>query len=164
MKRIGVISDTHIPGRMDRLPTELLHALTEVDCIIHAGDIVSMPVIDHLKKIAPVYAVCGNMDTADVRHQLPSTYILEIEGKKIGITHGAGDPFTIKKRILKLFRDSTVDCIVFGHTHHAEVDISDGILLVNPGSPTDRMFTQKQSFALLTIDDAGQLTADIINF
>ena len=164
MKIIGVISDTHIPGRMDRLPLELLHAFSEVDCIIHAGDIISMPVIEQLKKIAPVYAVHGNMDGPDVRRHLPDKYILEIEGKRIGITHGAGDPFTIKRRILKLFKDSSVDCIVFGHTHHAEVEMRDDILLVNPGSPTDRMFTKRQSFALITIDDEGQMSADIINF
>ncbi len=164
MKTIAVISDTHIPSRMDRLPSELLHALTEVDCIIHAGDIVQMQVIDQLQKIAPVYAVCGNMDAGELRHILPQKYILEIEGKKIGITHGAGDPFTIKKRILKLFADTPVDCIVFGHTHHAEIETRNNILLVNPGSPTDRVFAKRQSFALITIDDAGNLTADIINF
>lgn len=164
MKTIGIISDTHIPARVQSVPKELLYAFEDVDCIIHAGDITSMDVIDQLGKIAPVHAVCGNMDDADVQRNLPAKKVIEIDGKRIGITHGAGSPFNIKRRVVRMFADDSVDCIVFGHTHKAEQEKCGDILLLNPGSPTDKMFSKTQSFALLTVGDDGTLSAEIITF
>ena len=57
MFRIGVLSDTHGLVR-----PEVTNALAGSDAIIHAGDIDKPEVLDELKHIAPVYAVCGNAD------------------------------------------------------------------------------------------------------
>lgn len=164
MITIGVVSDTHIPARSSRLPEELLYGLEKVDMIIHCGDLIEMSVVEELEKIAPVHAVFGNMDGPDVRRLLPEKKVIEVSGKRIGITHGAGAPFGIKKRVVSAFRDDNVHCITFGHTHHAEKDKDGDILLFNPGSSTDTLFARAQSFGLLFIDDTAEISAEIITF
>ena len=76
---IGVISDTH--GLMR---PEALRALAGSQLIIHAGDIGDPGILDALRKIAPVVAVRGNIDTASA---LPESELIEQEGKSIYILH-----------------------------------------------------------------------------
>jgi len=54
---VGVISDTH--GLMR---PEALAALHGVDVILHAGDVGALSVLRDLEGLAPVHAVCGNID------------------------------------------------------------------------------------------------------
>lgn len=58
--RIGIISDTH-----GLLRTKALQALADADYIIHAGDIGDPGIIAALRRIAPMSAIRGNVDTAD---------------------------------------------------------------------------------------------------
>ena len=66
MKRIGVLSDTHIPKAAQDLPEKVYKELRNVDMIFHAGDLVEISVLKKLQDIAPTLAVCGNMDTQEV--------------------------------------------------------------------------------------------------
>jgi len=130
MVRIGVVSDTHLRS-FNQLPQELIRALGKVDLIVHAGDIVTMDVIQGLQTLAPVHGVCGNMDLPEVRNSLPQNLLLELEGKKIGIVHGSGGPAGLESRVLQLFPGA--DVVIFGHSHIAANDTSNGVLLFNPG-------------------------------
>jgi len=158
---IGVISDTHIPARSDDIASEILSAFEKVDCIIHAGDIVEMRVIEELQQIAPVHAVAGNMDSDEIKSVLPGKMVIEIAGVRIGITHGAGSPIGIKKRILRLFKNDNVDCVVYGHTHTAEKNIINGVLMFNPGSAADKVYMSRQSFGMLFITEEKNIEAEI---
>lgn len=51
------------------------------------------------------------------------------------------------------FRFSGMDVIVFGHTHKALVEERKGTLLVNPGSPNDRRFSDRLSYAVMDIEN-----------
>lgn len=42
-----------------------------------------------------------------------------------------------------------LDCIVFGHTHEPYCQIIDRVLMINPGSPTERRRQPRGSFAVL---------------
>jgi len=128
--KIGVISDTHVRS-FEELPHNLVAVLAKTDLIIHAGDITAVDVIRGLERLAPVRAVCGNMDLPEVRVILPQQQVVELGGKRIGIVHGSGGPWMIAQRVRKLFNG--VDAIVFGHSHEAFNDVIDGILLFNPG-------------------------------
>ncbi|MDD5398664.1 MAG: metallophosphoesterase family protein, partial [Dehalococcoidia bacterium] len=75
MIRIGVISDTHM-RHFSQLPQELVRVLGTVDLIVHAGDIVTMDVIQGLQTLAPVQGVCGNMDLPEVRVNLPQQQLI----------------------------------------------------------------------------------------
>ncbi|MGB8324386.1 MAG: metallophosphoesterase family protein, partial [Candidatus Acidiferrum sp.] len=64
--RVGVISDTH-----GLLRPEAVCALQGVDLIVHAGDVGKAEILSSLKKIAPVFAVRGNVDTEIWAQELP---------------------------------------------------------------------------------------------
>ena len=89
--RIGVLSDTHI-HLTEEIPAEIITAFSKVDLIVHAGDFVGSAVLDGLKKLGEVKAVCGNVDSMKLRSMLPEKDIFVAGSKKIGVTHGWGSP------------------------------------------------------------------------
>jgi putative phosphoesterase len=147
--RIGVLADTHLSGEL--VPDYVIEALGRVDLILHAGDILDMPVIEQLSGIADTFAVRGNMDHPDVKGVLPARRFIEVGDFKIGLTHGRGGPSGMVERVASEFRD--VDCIIFGHTHNALAEERNGVLFFNPGSPTDRRFTDRNSIGILEVTD-----------
>ena len=58
--KIGLISDTHIPEAIPELWPHVFDQFRDVECILHAGDIYDLSVLDRLESIAPVYAARGN--------------------------------------------------------------------------------------------------------
>jgi hypothetical protein len=147
--KIGVISDTHIPEAATQLPAELFRAFEDADLILHAGDILDMTVIEELSQLAEVRAVRGNMDYFNRAHLLPEMLIIPAGKFRIGLIHGSGPPFRLPERILKQF--AGMDCIVFGHTHHPHNEILDGVLMFNPGTPTDRRHASCLSYGILEV-------------
>ena len=108
-----------------------------------------MAVLEELRELAPVKAVAGNMDQPEVKAVLPQQLTVEVEGRRIGIIHGWGPPIGVERRVLSRF--SGMDVIVFGHTHKALVEERKGTLLVNPGSPNDRRFSDRLPYAVMAI-------------
>ncbi|MBT9167805.1 MAG: putative metallophosphoesterase [Syntrophomonadaceae bacterium] len=151
--RIGVVSDTHIPARSRHLPLELFTQFDGVDLILHAGDVVEEYVLNELAAIAPVEAVAGNMDSRALHNRLGRKKILELAGYRIGLTHGDGgtDKQKTPQRALQSFEQDSVDCIIFGHSHQPYHETIHGILLFNPGSPTDRRREPRHSCGLLIV-------------
>ncbi|MBQ2226228.1 MAG: metallophosphoesterase [Methanobrevibacter sp.] len=131
---IGLISDTHIPDRARILPQKVLDAFSNVDLIIHAGDLTSPKVLDELEEIAPVMAVQGNMDRAN-GIDLPKAKVIEAEDLKIGVIHGEVYPRADSDQLLYLAKELDVDILVSGHSHQPKIEQKDGVLLLNPGSP-----------------------------
>jgi putative phosphoesterase len=160
--KIGVLSDTHIPSRAKALPGIVLDFFKDVDHIIHAGDLCETSVIDMLEKLASVTAVYGNADNAETKGRLKETEIVTLGGATIGVFHGHGSKGRTPDRAFERFRDQNVDCIVFGHSHMAYCRDQDGILLLNPGSPTDKRRNPCYSFGLLETD--GSLKPKLIYF
>ena len=141
--RIGVISDTHVRV-FGEIPDQILVALSKVDLIIHAGDFTERAVLDGLRTLGEVKAVCGNMDSAELKGMLPQQELFIANGKRIGLTHGSGGIWRIAQRVRKMFNDT--DIIIYGHSHKPANRYLEGSLLFNPGRARD-------SFGLLTIDD-----------
>ena len=123
--KIAVLSDTHVYSIED-IPQKLLDSLSKVDLIIHAGDFVIMEVLNGLKKLGEIKAVQGNMDSMEIRGKLPIKEIIELGGKRIGITHGSGGPWGIEQRVRKMF--DQVDVIIYGHSHASQNKVIDNIL------------------------------------
>lgn len=151
--RIGVISDTHMPRSAERLPEKICEDFKNVDLILHAGDLTEMDVLTMLEKIAPVKAVYGNMDDPVVQKSLPFKEIVEAGKCRIGLIHGFGPAFGLAEKIMNEFKDAKVNAIVFGHTHTPKMEVKNGILLFNPGSPTDKIFARFNSYGILKIND-----------
>ncbi|WP_458402991.1 metallophosphoesterase [Methanobrevibacter sp.] len=131
---IGLISDTHIPDRAKVLPQNVLDAFSDVDMILHAGDLTSMSVIAELENIAPVMAVQGNMDRAN-GIDLPQARVIEAEGLRIGLIHGEVYPRADTQQLVYLAKELNADILVSGHSHQPKIEKTDGVLLINPGSP-----------------------------
>lgn len=150
--KIGIISDTHIKSSGEPLPEKLSEVFSNVDAIYHVGDLVDLSVVETLSQIAPVTAVSGNMDFPDTKNTLPRKHLIEVEGKKIGLFHGTGPPWGLRDRVTEEFLLEKPDVIIYGHSHIPEVFRSkNGILYINPGSPTDRVFTNINSVAVMTV-------------
>ena len=154
--RVGVISDTHNPSVGAGPPPEVAAAFQGVDVILHAGDIYVPSCLDWLEEIAPVYAVEMEADAhfnGDSR-VVNKTRVLHLEGHQIGLTHDLLVPGMVQEiteysplskhfpqdadlsTALETVFDAAVDIVIFGHTHYAVVEEFQGILMVNPGSPS----------------------------
>lgn len=149
--KIGVIADTHIPTTVQALPESVFELFQEVELILHAGDIVELSVLEELGKLAPVEAVFGNMDSPEVRSNLPEKKILELGKFRVGMIHGKYHLSEQQDRICEQFDD--VDLIIFGHSHRPFWGRVNGVYLLNPGSATDYIHTSENSVALLELGD-----------
>jgi putative phosphoesterase len=154
---IGLLSDTHIPDAAMALPHQVKAAFRGVDLILHAGDIFVASVLDELGCIAPVLAAKGDSEYAEVRsdRRVREKHTLTIEGVTIWLWHdgewcldGQGKP---------------PDIIVSGHTHWPSVSNRDGILLVNPGSPTYPLYKCGLGTVALLHVHSGKAEAQIIH-
>jgi putative phosphoesterase len=156
--KVGVLSDTHIPGAALSLPAAVFEIFKGVDLILHAGDIVEFSVLDELSALAPVEAVAGNMDGSEVHLKLPSKKVLSLGGYSVGLIHGKYKIDVQQEMIMKEFE--RVDLIVYGHSHKPFWGKVGDVYFLNPGSPTDKRHAPYNSVALLHVGD--ELTAEII--
>ncbi|MCY3886083.1 MAG: YfcE family phosphodiesterase [Gammaproteobacteria bacterium] len=147
--RIGLVSDTHIPEATPILWPQVFDAFEGVDCIFHGGDVHEFGLLDQFEEIAPVYCARGNgEDGSGGRPVQPQdervkyVWMHEFEGLRIGLTHyipvdqSTPEDYSMQLWVDRYFDGVSPDVIVFGDTHVEVVRRIDGILCVNPGSPT----------------------------
>ena len=135
--RIGLLSDTHLPGSIKTLWDEVKVAFEGVDLILHGGDIITTGVLDWLEAIAPVLAAEGNNDFGWEDPRAQHRHILDVEGWRLGLIHDLEPedrPIDFLQE--RFFKDTPVDIMVSGHTHFERIDYRDGVLQINSGSPT----------------------------
>ena len=130
---IGVLSDTH-----DVLNETVLRQLRGVDRILHAGDIVCRDILDQLRQIAPVTAVCGNCDPLEWGDELPRSLSTVIGGYRIFMIHdlGDGNPDNLSMGAYERWFRCDPQIAIFGHIHRPVNKEEKGVLYFNPGSPT----------------------------
>ena len=151
-----VIADTHIPRRARALPGGLLSHLGCADLVLHAGDLMDPALLDELAAYAPVRGVRGNLDPPDL--DLPESLEFEFGGIRMAMIHDSGRKQGRRRRLRRRFPDARV--VVFGHSHIPFVEDEDGLLLLNPGSPTDKRRQPRHTFALLCAEE-GRVRVDI---
>lgn len=146
MKKILVTSDTH--GMYDAISDYIL-VHDDIDLLIHAGDGLEDVRNINYETGIDYYAVKGNND-----YFINEEYdkIIDIEGIKILLSHGHkyGIDFTYEK-ILAKAKELSCDIVIFGHIHQFVNEYRNGILLLNPGSPSlarDGLY----GFVILEID------------
>jgi putative phosphoesterase len=157
---IGVVSDTHIREGKG-LPAGIFSALTGVDHILHAGDILWDGVLIELSAVAPTTAVAGNVDPWILHHSLGKRRIANLGGVRIGLVHGDGGYGTTLARAKAAFEPGSIDCLCFGHSHQPLIMTEPDLLIVNPGSAVQPRMSPKPSIALLHIDD-GRIDGEIV--
>jgi putative phosphoesterase len=138
------------------LPAALRKGLSGVDVIVHCGDIVDAMAIPLFETIAPVEAVAGNNDPPALHERFGERKILEFEGLRIGVIHGhQGRGKSTPDRAERAFKDERVDAVLFGHSHVPHCERRNGVLLFNPGSPTERRRQPQFSYGVLRISNGG---------
>ncbi|MET4374817.1 putative phosphoesterase [Bradyrhizobium sp. LB12.1] len=140
--RIGIISDTH-----GLLRPEAERGLAGVDHIIHAGDIGRPEIVDALRRIAPVTAIRGNVDSGEWAREYPDTKLVRLAGKSIYVLHDL--------KTLQAGLGAGIDVIVYGHSHVPKIDTVGGALYLNPGSAGPRRFRLPITLARLDITPDG---------
>jgi putative phosphoesterase len=157
--RIGVISDTHIPGRARALPPAVHEAFDGVEAILHAGDVVVRDVLIELEAIAPVHGVLGNCDDWGLRGVLPERARLDLGGLTIGMIHDSGAAQGRRGRMERAFPGCRV--VVFGHSHQPMVEDDGELLLLNPGSAVDPRRARIPTVAILEVEE-GEPRASLV--
>ncbi|MCC3371711.1 metallophosphoesterase [Cohnella sp. REN36] len=155
--KLVVISDTHMPKMAKALPPRLVEALRTADGILHAGDWTDPAVADELSAFAPVEGVAGNNDGPAIARRFGHRKVVRYGGIAIGLVHGHGDGGRgrTETRAVEAFRGTKVDVVVFGHSHIPLLKKVGGILLFNPGSPTDKRRQARYSFGVLALGPEG---------
>ena len=141
--RIGVISDTH-----GLLRPEAVAALAGVDHILHAGDVGDAAILDELRRIAPLTAIRGNVDTHGVCAELPAVDFIELAGKVFYLVHS--EHWLDINPVV-----AGVAVVVSGHSHKPEIEMRDGVMYLNPGSAGARRFELPVTIAIVEV--AGDL-------
>ena len=153
LRKIGFLADTHSnkPDGSD-LPDEVLRAFKGVDVIVHLGDVGRKGILDRLGEVAPVWVPYGD-DKGYVPHLSRDDDPVKVLDDAVGLTFnlskpdkkitvGQGAPTTIDypdgslPALLQRRFKADVRVVAFGGTHVAHADERDGVLFVNPGSPT----------------------------
>lgn len=141
-KRIGLISDTH-----GLLREEALRALSGSELIVHAGDVGKPEILDALRKLAPVIAVRGNVDTAEWARVLPVTAVADAGAVQIYVLHDV--------KALDLNPAAAgFHVVVSGHSHQFGRSERSGVLYINPGSAGPRRFQLPITVARLELTKA----------
>lgn len=138
--KIGVISDTH-----GLLRPGVQTAFQDVDMILHAGDIGSMDILRALEKIAPVTAVCGNMDNGALDNLLSVTELIHIGNIIIYMLH---DLLMLDQK--PKFPD--VQIVISGHTHSPSIKTHEKVTYLNPGSAGPKRHRLPVTVAILEIE------------
>lgn len=155
--RIVVFSDSH--GNI-RHCAEAIERIKDVDMIIHLGDILKdVEALELLYPNITIEYVAGNNE---FRNTAPYNRVLEIEGKKIFITHG--HLYRVKYEydtIVQKGKSLKADVILFGHTHEGYEAYKDGMFILNPGSISLPKWG-KASYGVIEIQD-GKIGTCICN-
>src|SRR3954447_20471279 len=167
--RIAIVSDTHLPRFGRQLPQALLDGFRRerIDRILHAGDWTTQLAVDLLAAIAPVDGVAGNNDGPELHERFGTRRVLELDGVRIGITHGhLGTGRTTEERARNLFAGEVgLGAIVFGHSHIPVIrGPSAGPWLINPGSPTDKRRQPAYTWALLEVGAGTMTRVELVSF
>lgn len=148
-----MLSDTH-----GLLRPRVLELLAGCDRLLHAGDVGSEEVLEQLRRIAPVEAVRGNVDTAPPLSALPEVVSGHLEGDEaeplaFRMTHRRED-------VQRAWTDEA-RLVVFGHSHRPELAWEGRCLLLNPGACGRRRFHLPLTLAILHVRE-GRLVPELL--
>ncbi len=124
--------------RARELPPPVWAAVDAADVVVHAGDWVSVDLLDALEgRAARLVGVWGNNDGPALRKRLPEVARVRLDDLRLAVVHETGPAAGRERRCAAAYPD--VDVLVFGHSHIPwDTTAASGLRLLNPGSPTDR--------------------------
>ncbi len=151
-RRIGFLADTHSrKADGSDLPQQVLEAFVDVDLIIHLGDIGQKGILRRLAEVAPVLvpAGAGKGWIPAGREDMPPLKVIQAAGLSIGLTFDLTKPdkailvadaaLEFAKPLPEVMKSRfghLVNVVAFGGTHRQRMEVHEGIVFFNPGSPT----------------------------
>jgi hypothetical protein len=136
------------------LRPEAVAALRGVWHILHAGDVGDAAILDELRKIAPVTAIRGNVDTDGECARLPATEFVELAGKAFYLVHS--------EHWLDIKPEAAgVAVVVSGHSHRPSVERRGTVVYLNPGSAGPRRFKLPVTVGIVEVK-RGKVEARIV--
>ena len=131
MTKILLLSDTH-----SYMGEDILKYVKQVDEVWHAGDIGDLKVTDTIKKLKPLRAVFGNIDSAEARLEFPEHLKFRCEGVNVWMTHIGGYQGRYAPAVRELIKVHTPYLFICGHSHILKVmnDKKLKLLHMNPGA------------------------------
>ena len=159
--RVGIISDTH--GYFHPAIPEFL---SEVDLILHAGDIGTVEVLDRLEALAPTHAVWGNIDGQAIRRRTNEHLRTVIGGLKVWMTHIAGHPKAWQRNMGAQLAVDPPNIFICGHSHILRVERVkhlNNMLYINPGAAGRQGFHQVKTCLRLHLDAGKARQVEVIH-
>ncbi|MAS78694.1 MAG: YfcE family phosphodiesterase [Candidatus Marinimicrobia bacterium] len=151
--KIGIISDSH--DDVDNVNRAIgIFEKEKVKAVIHAGDIISPPIIKEFKRLTDdgveFFGIFGNNDGERKGLENAFSYIngkllgdegkIEIDGLKFCIYHGQD----LKKKG-KIIESQKFDVFIYGHSHTKHHEIIQNkkrdTIILNPGSSHGQALT-----------------------
>jgi putative phosphoesterase len=148
--RLAAVADTHSQPHEN---TAQRLAELKPDAILHGGDIGDLGVLDELAKIAPVYAVRGNIDTK--ARDLPDVLTLDVGPLRILLTHIAVYGPRLRSEIARMAKAEQAQLVVCGHSHVPFIGRDQGLTVFNPGSIGPRRFSLPIVLGRIDISPSG---------
>lgn len=157
MKKILIISDNH--GFTHQL-REVIERETPFDLFLHLGD-GERSKSEYERLLPPLMAslyLKGNNDFFPFQ----PTARFDLEGVEIFAAHG--HKYAVKQGLSVLENEAKkqgAQLVCYGHTHRAEVEESDGITYVNPGSFTGFYSPTGSTYAVVKLENGNIVSAEI---
>lgn len=161
MKKILLLSDTH-----SYIGDDIIKYVTKADEVWHAGDIGDIQVTDAIKKIKPLRAVYGNIDSHDVRAEFSENNRFTCEDLDVWITHIGGYPNKYNHRIKDELISNPPDIFICGHSHILKViqDKKLNLLHMNPGAIGKHGFHNVRTMLRFEIEKNKIQNLEVIEF
>ena len=151
--RILIVSDTHGSHRNFDI---VIEREKEIDMLLHLGDVEGDN--DYMEAVmnCPVHIVGGNNDYFS---GLPGEIELRIGKYKVFMTHGHGYYVSMDTRRLKqAARARGADIAMYGHTHRPDIDLEDGVKVINPGSLSyPRQSGRQATYIIMEVNTEGEV-------
>ena len=155
--KILVVSDTH---RNYSVLEAMIKKNPDADMLIHLGD--GEREFDDVSRVFPQFPmvyVGGNCDYG--MHK--TVHVVQACGHKIFCCHG----HTLGVRggisqLVSVAKQNDCDIALYGHTHVRFAELSDGVYVMNPGSPDCPRGGNPPSYGVIELGEDGQVEMNIV--
>ena len=149
--KILIVSDTH--GDHRNLE-KILDREKELDMLLHLGDVESDEYYIQEYVTCEVHMVAGNNDFWS---DLPREKEIQIGKYYVYMTHG--DAYYVSahtRRLKQRGLEKNAMIVMYGHTHKPDIDLTDSIIAINPGSLSyPRQAGRQASYIIMNLDEKG---------
>ena len=150
--KILIVSDSH--GRHGNLEW-VLEKEAPFDMFLHLGDVEEDEYFINAAVQCRTHIVAGNNDFYS---DFPREKEIMIGKYRVFMTHGHMQYVSLNTRRLKEEgRRRCSDIVMYGHTHKPDIDLSDDVIAINPGSISyPRQMGREPSYIVMEIDQFGE--------